>query len=105
MVILQPIAILIESFRSAALFYRQPMLLRPFRHAPTQIGSLQPYLKSHRSGSDMHNIELSRPADLREAAPVLRTPGVPSTRPLRGRLQRFVIHPHYSYLFIGTPLR
>jgi hypothetical protein len=38
----------------------------------------------------MSNIELSRPADLREAAPVRRNPGCPSTRSLRGRLQRLV---------------
>jgi len=38
-----------------------------------------------------YNIELSRPADLREAATVQRTAGAPSIRWLRGRLQRLVM--------------
>jgi len=48
------------------------------------------YRKIERDGLGGHNIELSRPADLRESARVQWLQGTPSTRQLRGRLQRFV---------------
>jgi hypothetical protein len=76
--------ILVESCSSVDTVY---MVVFPVRASSS---SAEPFRRMSPHQSKPDNIELSRPADLRETARVWRTHGFPSRRQLRGRLQRFV---------------